>query len=146
MWIRQTRSLQFTYSCFQDLRFSKQCCWRQIFWYKTLCCWVKWSVVQWRGLNRGVPWRVFMVGEVKWSKVKWGEMQWSEVKVLLKLECYTCGLTTLETRYCCFSYVHFVLICTVVVLYCFVVRVCVCVCVCVCVWVGFVMCVFVRVL
>ena len=35
-----------------------------------------------------------------------------EVKVLLKMVCYTCGLTTLETRYCsfsplcCFSYVH----------------------------------------
>jgi len=43
--------------------------------------------------------------------------------------CYTCGLTTLETKYrsfyalCCFSYVHFVFICTVVVLYCFVVCV-----------------------
>jgi hypothetical protein len=23
---------------------------------------------------------------------------------------YTCGLTTLQTRYCCFSYMHFVLI------------------------------------
>jgi len=47
--------------------------------------------------------------------------------------------TTLETRYCCFSYMHFVLICTVVVLYCFVVCVCACGCmsgfcnVCVCV-------------
>jgi len=101
------------------------------------------------GLNRGVPWRVFMVGEVKW-----GEVQWIEVKVLLKMVCYTCGLTTLKTRYCsfsplcCFSYMHFVLICTVVVLYCFVMCMCACgcVCVCVCVYVGFVMCVFVRVL
>ena len=83
--------------------------------------WLK-SVVQWRGLNRCIPWRVFMVGEVKW-----GEVQWSEVKALLKLVCYTCGLTTLETGYCCFSYMYFVLICTVVVLYCFVVCVCVCV-------------------
>jgi hypothetical protein len=59
------------------------------------------------------------------------------VKVLLKLACYTCGLTPLETRYSCFSYMHFVLICTVMVLYCFVVcmRVCVCVCVCVYEWV-----------
>jgi hypothetical protein len=56
---------------------------------------VKWSVEQWRGFNRGVPWKVFMVGEVKWSE---DEVQWSEVKVLLKLVCYTCGLTTLETR------------------------------------------------
>ena len=71
---------------------------------------------------------------------------------MLKMVCYTCGLTTLETRYCsfsqlcCFSYVHFVLICTVVVLYCFVmcVSVYVCVCMCgfcnVCVCVAFVMC------
>ena len=48
---------------------------------------------------------------------------------------------------------HFVLICTVVVLYCFVMCVCVCVCVCVSVCVcvcvcegGFVTCVFLRVL
>jgi len=38
------------------------------------------------------------------------------------------ALTTLETSYSCFSYMHFVLICTVVVLYCFVVCVCACVC------------------
>jgi hypothetical protein len=43
--------------------------------------------------------------------------------------CYTRGLT-----FCCFSYMHFVLICNVVVLYRFVMCVCVCVCV------GFVMC------
>jgi hypothetical protein len=55
----------------------------------------------------------------------------------------------IETRYssfsplCCFSYMHFVLICTVVVLYCFVMCVCVCVRTCVCV--GFVMCVCVCV-
>jgi hypothetical protein len=79
-------------------------------------------------------------------------VQGSEVKVLLKMMCYTCGLRTLETRYgsfsplCCFSYVHFVLICTVVVLYCFVMCVCVCMCVCmsgfcnVCACEGFVMC------
>jgi hypothetical protein len=59
----------------------------------------------------------------------WSEVSWSAVKVLLKMVCYTCGLTTLETRYCsfsplcCFSYVYFVSICTVVVLYCFVVCV-----------------------
>ena len=66
-----------------------------------------------------------------WSSwlVKWGEVQWSKMKVLLKMVCHTCGLTTLETRYCCFSYMHFVLICTVVVLYCFVVCVCARVCV-----------------
>jgi hypothetical protein len=59
-------------------------------------------------------------------------------------------VTTFETRYCCFSYMHFVLMCTVMVLYCFVVCVCACghmsgfcnVCVCE----GFVMCVYVRVL
>jgi len=45
-------------------------------------------------------------------------------------------ITTLETRYSYFSYMHFILICTVVVLYCFVV----------CVQVGFVMRVFVRAL
>jgi len=83
-----------------------------------------------------------------WSELKWVEVQWSEVKVLLKLVSYTCVLTTLETRYCsfsplcCFSYMHFVLICTVVVLYCF--AVCVCACVSgfcnVCVCEGFVMC------
>jgi hypothetical protein len=37
---------------------------------------VNWSVVQWRGLNRGVPWRVFMVGEVKWSELKFSEVKW----------------------------------------------------------------------
>jgi hypothetical protein len=64
------------------------------------------------------------------------------MKVLLNMVCYTCGLTTLVTWYCsfsplcCFSYVHFVLNCTVVGLYCFVI----CVCVCVCASVGFVMC------
>jgi hypothetical protein len=64
-------------------------------------------------------------------------MQCSAVKVLLKLVFYTCGLTTLETvRYSYFPCMHFVLICTVVVLYCFVMCVCV----------GFVMCVFVRAL
>jgi hypothetical protein len=71
-----------------------------------------------------VKWRVYREGYVclvKWSEVKWGEVQWSEAKVLLKMVCYKCGLTTLETRYCSFSYLHFVLICTVVVLYCFVV-------------------------
>jgi len=65
-------------------------------------------------------------------------VQRSELKVLLKMVCYTCGLTTLETRYCSFSplcyfsYVHFVLICTVVVLYCFVMCVCVRACACMC--------------
>jgi hypothetical protein len=29
---------------------------------------VKWSVVQGKGVDRGVPWRVFMVGEVMWSE------------------------------------------------------------------------------
>ena len=66
------------------------------------------------------------------------------MKVLLKMVCYTCGLTTLETTYCCFSYMHFVLICTVVVLYCFVVCVCAYVHMSgfcnVCVCEGFVMC------
>jgi hypothetical protein len=46
---------------------------------------------------------------------------------LVKMVCYTCGLTTLETGYCCFSYMQFVLIFAVVVLYCFVMCVCVCV-------------------
>ena len=61
--------------------------------------------------------------------------------------CYTCGLTTSETRYCsfsplcCFSYMHFVLIYTVVVLY----FVCVCVCVCVRAHVRVCMCVCVCV-
>jgi len=53
--------------------------------------------------------------------VKRSEVKCSEVKVRLKMVCYTCGLITLETRYCCFPYMHFVLICTAVVLYCFVV-------------------------
>jgi hypothetical protein len=67
-----------------------------------------------------------------------------EVKVLLKMVCYTCGLTTLETGYCCFSNLNFVLICTVVVLYCFVVcvraRVCISGLCNVCVCEGFVTC------
>jgi hypothetical protein len=75
---------------------------------------VNWSKVKWssavKGVKSGVPWRVFMVGEVKW-----GEVQWSEVKILLKMVCYTCGLTTVETRY-------------------FVVCVCACVCARVCVY------------
>jgi hypothetical protein len=68
------------------------------------------------------------------------------VKVLIKLVCYTCGLTTLGTRYCSFSplcgfsYVHFVLIFTVLVLYCFVICVCMCGFCNVCVCEGFVMC------
>ena len=78
-------------------------------------------------------------------------VKWSEAKVLLKIVCYTCELTTLETRYCsfyrlcCFSYVHFVLICTHTHTHTRArarARVCVCVCgfcnVCVCE--GFVMC------
>ena len=128
--------------------------WSEVKWVKSGCTvtgiydwWseVRWSAVKWRGLNRGVPWRVFMFGEVKW-----GEVQWSEEKVLLKTVSYTCRLTTLETRYCsfsklrCFSYMHFVLICTVVVLYCFVMCVCECGCMSgfcnVCVCEGFVMC------
>jgi hypothetical protein len=62
--------------------------------------------------------------------------------IAVKYISYTCGLTTLQTRYCsfsplcCFSYMHFVLICTVVVSYCLVMCVCVCrfcnVCVCMC--------------
>ena len=74
------------------------------------------------------------------------EVKFSEVKILLKMVCYTCGLTTLETRCCsfsplfCFSYVNFVLICTVVVLYCFVMCVCVGGGCNVCVCEGFVMC------
>jgi len=69
----------------------------------------------------------------------------SEVKVLLKLLCYTCGLTTLETRYCCiFLYAFcFNLYCNGFILFCIV---CMHVCVClsgfcnVCVCEGFVMC------
>jgi hypothetical protein len=110
---------------------------------------VKWSEVKWSE----VKW-----SEVKWSEVKWSGVRWSEVKILLKMVCYTCGLTTLEIRYCsfsplcCFYYMRFVLICTVVVLYCFVMDVCVCVSVCFCVFVcgfcnvcvcdGFVMCIY----
>jgi len=56
---------------------------------------VKCSAV--KGVNRGVPWRVFTSGEVK---------------VMLKLVRNTCGVTILETRHstffplCCFYYVH----------------------------------------
>jgi hypothetical protein len=80
---------------------------------------VKWSVVQWRGLHRGVPWSVFMFGEVKWSwravtwrvvqcrglhrGVPWSVFMFGEVKWTWRAvkwsEVYTCGLTTLETRY-----------------------------------------------
>jgi len=49
-----------------------------------------------------------------------------EVKVLLKVVCYTCGLKILKKKILLFSYMHFVLICTVVVLCCFVVCVCAC--------------------
>jgi hypothetical protein len=61
---------------------------------------VKWNVVHWRGLHRGVPWRVFMFGEVKWS---WRAVKWSEV--------YTCGLTALETRYSSICNFRFKLYC-----------------------------------
>ena len=112
-----------------------------------------WSEVKWSAVKGVKSWCTVKGIYGWWSEVRW-RSQGSEVKVLLQMVYYTCGLTTLETRYCsfsplcCFSYVHFVLICTVVVLYCFEVCVCVCVhvCVCVCVCVGFVMCVFVRVL
>jgi hypothetical protein len=60
-------------------------------------------------------------------------MEVKSSEVTFKLACYTCELKTLKTRY---FYMHFVLICTVVVSYCFVVCICV----------GFVMCVFVRAL
>jgi len=67
---------------------------------------VKWSelkrrVLQWRGVNRGVPWRVLM--EI---------MEWSEVNIMLKLVWNTCGVKILEARcstffpLCCFSYLH----------------------------------------
>jgi len=86
---------------------------------------------------------LFSMNEMGWTCCTYGGQE----RLLLKMVCYTCGLTTLETSYCsfsplsCFSNVHFVLICTVVVLYCFVMCVCVRVCVCV----GFVMCVSVCV-
>ena len=53
----------------------KELNWIEVKWSK-----VKWSVVQVRGVNRSVPWRVYTVCEVKWSEVKWSEVKWSEVK------------------------------------------------------------------
>jgi hypothetical protein len=92
---------------------------------------VKWRKCEWvvNSLKSAVNWSEVKCSAVKgfklrctvkgicgwWSEMKWGEVQWSEVKVLLKMVCYTCWLTTLETMYCCFSYMHFVLICTVVI-------------------------------
>ena len=57
------------------------------------------------------------IQKVKWSavgptvKIIYG--WWGEVKVMLKLVCYNCGVTILETRYsiffplCCLYYVRF---------------------------------------
>jgi hypothetical protein len=82
------------------------------------------NVVNWRKCEWVVN---YLKSAVKWSEVQcseggklgctkkgiyggWSEVKWSEVKVLLKLVCYTCGATILETRYstfsplCCFSY------------------------------------------
>jgi hypothetical protein len=79
---------------------------------------VNWRKCEWvvNYLKCAVQW-----SEVKCSAVKGGKLGhtvkgvygwWSAVKVLLKLVCYTCGVTILETRYstfsplCCFSCVH----------------------------------------
>jgi len=77
-------------------------------WRKCGCVESEVKVSAVKGVNRGVPWRVFTGGEVKWSAVKGSKSRrivkgiywwWSEVKVLLKLVCYTCGVTISETRY-----------------------------------------------
>ena len=39
-------------------------CWK----LSKMCSEVKWSVVQWKGVNRGVPWRVFSGCQMKWSE------------------------------------------------------------------------------
>jgi len=49
--------------------------WKEVSWRAVKC-----SVVQWWGLNRGVPWRVFMVGEMKWSELKCSEVNCSAVQ------------------------------------------------------------------
>ena len=97
-------------------------------WSEVKCSELKWSEVQWIEVKwsavKGVKSRCTVKSICGWwSEVKWVEVQWSKVKVLLKSVCYTRGLTTLETRYSYFSCMHFVLICTVMVLYCFVVCV-----------------------
>ena len=79
------------------------------------------DLVNWRKSELFVNYLKVQWSEVKCSAVKGGKSGstvkgiygwWSEVKVLLKLLSYTCGITILETRYsnfsplCCFSYVH----------------------------------------
>ena len=82
-------------------------------------------VVNWRKCECIVNYLKMQWSELKRTEVMWSEVSamkggksgrtvkgiygwWSEVKVLLKLVCYTCGVTILETRYstffplCCF--------------------------------------------
>ena len=71
---------------------------------------VKWRVLQWRRVNRVVPWRVFTDGEVKgiavkegksgrtvkgiygwWSEVKWRVLQWRRVNRVIPWRVFTDG-------------------------------------------------------
>ena len=93
---------------------------------------VKWSLVQWRGLNQGVPWRVFMVGEVQWIEVRWSAVKWSEGPV--KISVLYLWINNIRNYvFLVFLYAFcFNLYCGGFILFCCCVYMCVCVCVCVC--------------
>jgi hypothetical protein len=74
--------------------------------------------------------------EVKWSEVSYGEVLVDKGAVYLRVTLYCGYFVALCLFHLSISCTVFVLICTVVVLNCFVMCRCVCVCVCV----GFVMC------
>ena len=106
-----------------------------------------WSVVMWGELT----WFMWSDFEVKWSEVKWSEVSYGEVledksEIYIRVTLYWGYLFILGLFHLGVSCSVFVLICTVVILYCFVVCGCVRMCgfcnvlACVCVCVGFVMC------
>jgi len=106
---------------------------------------VMWSVVMWGELT----WFMWSNFIIKWSEVIYGEVLVDRGAMYIRMTLYCGHLIILWLFHLGISCTAFVLICTVVGLYCIVMCVCVCVgfvmCVCVCVCVGFVMCVFVWV-
>ena len=101
---------------------------------------VKWSDLGWSDVIY-VKWFYFKVKWSGWSEVSYGEVLVDKGALYIRVTLYCVYLIILWLFHLGISCNVFVLICTVVVLCCFVI-----VCVCVCVCVGFVMCVFVWVL
>jgi len=75
---------------------------------------------------------IFPMTEVKWSEVSYGEILVDKGAMYIRVTLHCGHLIILWLFHLGVSCVVFVLIGTVVVLYCFVMCVCVCVCVCVC--------------